>query len=283
MSCFDAGGFSLFVEAMGPSTSSLRNLTTLRMECPGVLGDPDMAGLLGQQLFLLGACPKLEELYIGGEKKMGAAGLAAFCKPLLSDDFVDEDGVKVEPVARRPLRALRLSGCGMDEPGLRTLITAMERGRGGVLSQLESLDIGHNPALGDEGLMTLVQRATVARTEAQARSGFVADWAGRLTELVLDDAGISKRGPGLRSLAQGLRDPGIFPRLRELWIQRSEYCFALEDDEAKLLMDAVAEGRAAGTRSQGLSVPGVEEIEVRGEFDYVHRKRPRYGWAETAF
>jgi hypothetical protein len=268
---FDAGGFKALVRAMRSPQSSLRNLTTMRLEnMDGALDDPQVAGTLGKTLFLKGACPKLEGLYIGGDD-MGDESLAALLKPLVRD-FVDEGGNPVRPKRRRPLRALRLSGCGLGLPGLRALINAMEHGRNGVLSQLESLDIGHNPGLGDDGVTELVQRATVARTGPRAPSaGAVADWAGGIAELVLDHVGLTQQGPGVRALAQGLRDPGIFPRLRELWVQRSQYCFAINSTDYALLMDAAAEGRAAGTRTQALDVPGEDGFENP-------KRRPRWGW-----
>ena len=121
-------------------------------------------------------------------------------------------------MARRPLRALRLSGFGLGLPCLCKLIHAMEHGRDGVLSQLERLDLGHNPDIGNEGVTMLVERAKEARREAQAGSGAVADWASGIRELVLDHVGLEGQGMGFQALAVGFQHHGIFPRLRTLWL-----------------------------------------------------------------
>ncbi len=133
-------------------------------------------------------------------------------------NYVDENHEILEPVARRPLRALRLSGFGLGLPCLCKLIHAMEHGRDGVLSQLERLDLGHNPDIGNEGVTMLVERAKEARREAQAGSGAVADWASGIRELVLDHVGLEGQGMGFQALAVGFQHHGIFPRLRTLWL-----------------------------------------------------------------
>jgi len=192
---------------------------------------------------------------------MGDSGLEALLRPITFSNYVDENYEILEPVARRPLRALRLSGFGLGLPGLCKLIHAMEHGRDRVLSQLERLDLGHNPDIGDDGVTMLVERAKEARREAQAGSGAVADWASGIRELVLDYVGLEGQ-----ALAVGFQHHGIFPRLRTVWAQRSQYCFAMDRDDCNLLMAA----------KPGLEVPGKDEFAN-------NEQRRRWGWEENFY